>query len=165
MCLPYVSSSLILLFLLATFSGTLSSNSPTFSRPYGGSSSYYYQAIQTTTYTGGTYTLRSTSSTGLDTYGCLYSTYFDPNYPSENLLACDDDSGGSAQFLINYYLSSAQIYILVVTTYAPLATGSYAILATGPGYVTMTAFMPSTFTTTPFTSTPTRKHNEIFSGF
>ena len=153
-----------LFILLASFSGTLSPSSPTFTRP-NGAGFFYYQAIQTTTYTSDTYTLRSTSSTGLDTYGCLYSTYFDPNYPSRNLLVCDDDSGGSAQFLINYDLSSAQIYILVVTTYAPLATGSYAILATGPGYVTMTAFTPTTFSTTPYISTPTRKHNEIFSGF
>jgi hypothetical protein len=141
--------------LLASFSGTLSSSSPTFSRPSGGSSLYYYQAIRTTAYTSGTYTLRSTSSTGLDTYGCLYSTSFDPNYPSGNLLICDDDGGGSLQFLINYYLSSGQTYILVVTTASSLATGSYSILATGPGYVSMTAITP----------TPTREQNEIFFRF
>ena len=143
MCLPYVSSSLILLFLLATFSGTLSSNSPTFSRPYGGSSSYYYQAIQTTTYTGGTYTLRSTSRTGLDTYGCLYSSSFDPTYPNRNLLTCDDDSGGSLQFLISYYLLSGSTYVLVVTTSRSYATGSYSITALGPGSISMIAISPS----------------------
>ena len=141
-----------LFFLLASFSGTLSYNSPTFTRPGGGgSSSYYYQAIQTTTSASGTYILRSTSSTGLDTYGCLYNRYFDPANPSGNLLICDDDSGGSGQFSINYYLFSGQTYILVVTTYAPLATGSYAVLAMGQGYVYMTAFTP-----TP-TPSPTRE--------
>jgi hypothetical protein len=141
-----------------SFSGTLSFSSPTFIRPSGGSSLYYYQAIQTTTYTSGTYTLRSTSRTGLDTYGCLYSTSFDPTYPSENLLTCNDDSGGSGQFLINYYLSSGQTYILVVTTYSSLATGSYSILAMGPGYVSMTAITPTptpTFSGTLSSSSPT----------
>ena len=132
-----------LFVLLATFYGTLSSNSPIFSRPYGVSSSYYYQAIQTTTYTSGTYILLSSSVTQVDTYGCLYTTSFDPNYPYQNLLTCDDDSGGSLQFLISYYLSYGQTYILVVTTSGSYATGSYAISASGPGSVSMLAVSPS----------------------
>ena len=150
-----------LFILLASFSGTLSPSSPTFSRPSGSSSSsYYYQAIQTTTYTSGTYTLRSISSTGLDTYGCLYSFSFAPSNPSTNLIACDDDSGGGGQFSISSYLYSGSTYILVVTTYSSYATGSYSILATGPGYIYMTAFTPSTFPSTT-TSIPTREQNEI----
>jgi hypothetical protein len=133
-----------LFVLLATFSGTLSSSSPTFSRPYGGSYlSYYYQAIQTRTYTAGTYILRSTSRTRMDTYGCLYSTSFDPTYPYQNLLTCDDDSGGSQQFLINYYLLSGQTYVLVVTTSIYRITGSYSIIVSGPGSVSMIAISPS----------------------
>jgi len=133
-----------LFVFLETFSGTLSLSSPTFYRPSGGSYlSYYYQAVQTRTYIGGTYTLRSTSSTGLDTYGCLYSTSFDPTYPYKNLVTCDDDGGGNLQFLISRYLSSGQTYVLVVTTSSPHAIGSYSIIASGPGSVSMLAISPS----------------------
>ena len=120
-----------------------------FSRPNGAGYNYYYEAIQTTTYTSGTYTLRSISS--MDTYGCLYSTSFDPSYPTSNLITCDDDSGGSYQFLINYYLQYGTTYILVVTTSGSAITGSYSVTAMGPGSVYMTSI-------TPVTSESTEKH-------
>ena len=129
--------------LLATFSGMLSGDSPTFSRPPGSysSSNYYYAAIQTTSNTAGTYTFRSSSS--MDTYGCLYDGSFDPSSPNLNLIQCDQDSGGSLQFLISNYLYTSHTYILVVTTSSSDVTGSYSVIVTGPGLVTMTYITPS----------------------
>lgn len=135
----------------STYSDTLSRNSPTFVRPNGDSGSYYfYQAILVFTFTAATYTLESTSS--IDTYGCLYALSFDPLYPYDNLIACDDDSGGDQQFLINNYLQSRGIYILVVTTYGDAIVGSYLITAIGPASVYMSPITPSTY---PTTSVPT----------
>lgn len=130
------------IILLATFSGMLSDASPTFARPNSYSDNdYYYQAIQTKIDTSGTYILRSSGS--INTYGCLYTTSFDPSNPSQNLVTYDDGSGGSEQFLISYYMQASTTYILVVTTYLDSVTGSYSIIARGPGSVSMTEYTPS----------------------
>ena len=96
-----------------------------------------------TTSTSGAYTLKSSSS--IDTYGCLYQGSFDPSIPSRNLIACDDDSGGSRQFLITRSLLSGGIYVLVVTTFNAGDTGSYWVIAVGPASVYMTSITPSTY--------------------
>jgi hypothetical protein len=128
--------------ILATYSGILSSISPMFSRPNSYAGSYYYQTIQVTVYTTGTYTFTSTSS--IDTYGCFYEVPFDPSYPSENLITYDDDSAGNGQFRISRSLQSFRTYVLVVTTWSNAATGSFLITAVGPALVGFTSITPST---------------------
>jgi len=120
----------------------LDDTSDTFARPNGdGSSHYYYEAIQLTISTISYYSLTSISL--IDTYGCLYSSSFDPSNPTYNLIICDDDSAGSRQFLINQYLNSYTTYILVVTTFSALTLGSFTVQATGPASVGMTSISPS----------------------
>jgi hypothetical protein len=100
---------------------------------------FYYQAIQVTVAVGGSYTF--TSNSLFDAYGYLYNGFFDPLYPSQNLIASDDDSGGgNGQFQISRSLQSGRIYILVVTTYNTGITGSFTIRATGPASAAMTLF-------------------------
>ena len=98
-----------------------------------------------TTYTSGAYTFKSSSS--IDTYGCFYQGSFDPSRPSQNLVTCDDDSGGGTQFLFNATLYYGQTYILVVTTFNPRVIGAYSVIAMGPGTVYMTSITPSTYPT------------------
>jgi len=125
-----------------TYSGSLSSSSPTFVRPGGTGASYYYQAIRVTIYTTGTYTF--TSSSTQDTYGCFYSYSFDPSYPSRNLITSDDDGGDRGQFRIRVTLQYGQTYVLVVTTYNNRGTGRFSIGVVGPASVSMTSYVPST---------------------
>ena len=135
---------------MSNYSNVLTTNSPRFVRPNATSgSSYYYQAIQVTVYTLATYTFRSNDASGgqLDLYGCLYDLSFDPYNPGQNLLVCDDDSAGGYQFLINRFLQTSRIYILVVTTYRSGDTGYYTINAVGPDTVYMSSFVPLSTTT------------------
>lgn len=125
-----------------TYSGRLSSSSPMFSRPRGNVGEYYYYlAIRVTVSTTGTYTF--TSSSSLDTYGCFYSSSFDPSYPSQNLIMSDDDSAGGNQFQISSTLQYRQTYVLVVTTYSNKEMGSFSIGAVGPASANMNSYTAS----------------------
>ena len=87
----------------SNYTSALTLSSPTFSRP-GSSGAFFYEVIELSVFITGVYSLRS--ETMVDTYGYLYEYYFNPRNPEFNLLARDDDSGGRAQFLINYGLHS-----------------------------------------------------------
>ncbi len=95
-----------------------------------------------TAFATGTYTFKSDSS--VDTYGCFYNDSIDPSNLTQNLIACDDDSGGDHQFRINVSLQYQGVYILIVTTYPADVTGSFSIRTAGPGFVGLTSFTPST---------------------
>ena len=127
----------------STYNGALSYNSPVFVRPKSSIESYYYyQAIRLTVYITGTYTFTSNSS--WDTYGYFYNNPVDPSNPTQNLIACDDDSGGDQQFQINVSLQDQGVYILIVTTYSAGVTGSFSIKTIGPEFFDLTSFTPST---------------------
>ena len=127
----------------STYSGVLSSASPRFTRINGDADkSYFYQAIQVTVSTYATYTFSSISS--LDTFGSFYNYPFEPVTPSHNLITSDDDSGGNRQFRINATLQNERTYILVVTTYDANVTGSFSVIAAGPGSISLTTIMPPT---------------------
>ncbi len=110
-------------------------NSQNYTR-YGGSGSFYYQAIEVRVATTGTYTF-TTSSTISDTYGYLYQGNFYPSYPQYNIVVQDDDGSGNYQFKLPATLRSDITYILVFTTFAAGATGSFDIVASGPDNVFM----------------------------
>jgi hypothetical protein len=104
---------------------------------------YYYQAYRIIVHVPGTVIFTSTSS--LKTAGYLYGESFDPLFPSYNLEASNFNYSGSGQFRIDVRLYSTDTYILVVTTYDHLITGSIIIEARGSAY---TSFDPFTATTT-----------------
>jgi hypothetical protein len=112
------------------YSNELTFNSETFSRTGISGSVYYYNAIEVTVKTTGTYTFKSSSS--LDTYGYLYRVNFNPSYPMINVVASNDDGASSAQFQLTGDLQSDIKYILVVTTYRERMTGQFNIIASGP---------------------------------
>jgi len=128
--------------IVSSYGNVLNSNSGTFVRPNANRNDddYYYQAIQLRISAGAYYSFISISS--MDTYGCLYSSSFDPSNPRHNLMICNDDDAGSSQFLINQYLNSYTTYILVVTTYSTRTLGSFTVQATGPASVGMTSISP-----------------------
>jgi hypothetical protein len=131
---PSVSSS---------YTGALSSNSQIFTRPQDTMQRlFYYQAIQVTVSTAGTYTL--TSSSTMDTRGYLYRTSFDPSNSTVNLIADNDDGGGQLQFRMQIHLEPGQTYILVVTTHRDNVTGSFSVSAIGPGSAGLESWTPST---------------------
>ena len=122
--------------IYSNYSNTLTSNSASFSRNGVAGSVYYYNAIEVSVRTTGTYTLKSSSS--IDTYGYLYQGNFYPSSPSINLISSDDDGAGSRQFQLTSNLQSNIKYILVFTTYDERITGQFNIIASGPDDVSLT---------------------------
>lgn len=119
----------------SNYSGSFSSSSPKFSRPDGGSSKYYYHAIQVTVNTTGTYNF--TSSSSINTYGYFYNDIFNASYPSQNLIASDDHGNSFGQFEISHHLESRYVYVLIVTTLDNITERSFSIITTGPNSVHM----------------------------
>lgn len=117
-----------------TYTSELKINSAKFIRQFIESISYY-EAIKVNVIEDGTYTFSSSSN--LDTYGYIYEEEFHPFNPSFNKLDDTDDGGCTNQFKIIKYFERMKTYILVITTYDPLAIGSFSIIACGPNKVTL----------------------------
>ena len=120
----------------------LSSSSPVFTHPYSRRGSYwYYQTIQVTVSTAGTYAFISSSS--IDTNGLLYNSSFNPSTPTQNLISADDDSGGGLEFLITARLEPGRRYVLVVSTTLPSRMRIVYINALGQSPINLTRLTPS----------------------
>ncbi|CAM4922448.1 unnamed protein product [Rotaria socialis] len=140
----------------SSYSSTWTTNSQTFARISGGVANYYYQAIRMIVNTSGNYNI--TSSSNVDTYGYLYATAFYPSNISLNLIAQDDDSGGSMQFKFVRFFNSSVVYILVATTYSGGVMAPFSIIVSGPSrvsllYINTTSVTPMNRTTATIAST------------
>ncbi|CAF4554213.1 unnamed protein product [Rotaria socialis] len=140
----------------SSYSSTWTTNSQTFARISGGVANYYYQAIRVIVNTSGNYNI--TSSSNVDTYGYLYATAFYPSNISLNLIAQDDDSGGSLQFEFGRFFNSSVVYILVATTYSGGVMAPFSIIVSGPSrvsllYINTTSVTPMNSTTATIAST------------
>ena len=129
---------MLLFYLLetfpTTFTYTLTTQNPTFRRPYGNpNGDYYYDVFELISSVNGTYEFKSNSS--FDAYGLLYSPSFDDTQPMRNLLVADDDSAGAVQFFISIRLEENVQYYLVVTTYGVGITDGYRLLIEGPSVI------------------------------
>lgn len=124
-----------------TYNWTLSADGPTFGRPNGSGSGYFYQAFTITLSVPGTY--RFQSSGGMYCYGLLYDDTFDPLRPNMNLLASDGENTDRYHFEINASLQTQKKYNLVVTTHGESMTGEFSIIASGPARVTLDRFTPT----------------------
>ncbi len=97
----------------AYWSGALTANSPTFNRPTstggaGGRPGAAYSVQGFTVTVSGTYTFESSSfsvngAPTLDTFIFIYSGSFDPNNPTNNFLAANDDFNGTLSLLPGPY--------------------------------------------------------------
>jgi len=87
------------------------------------------------------------------THGYLYQTSFNPYNPYSNLIAYDDDAGGSRQFQLTKYLVTNRTYILVLTTYSSLVTGNYQLIVEGANLVQLIKLLSVSMTTTRTTTT------------
>jgi hypothetical protein len=124
-----------------------SASSLSFERPSGATgATYYYSFLTFTPDTTDTYTLETIFPTAFnitssDTYLALYDGGFDPLFPTNNLIAEDDDSGGSGLSQIIASLSAGGSYTVVTTTFEVQDTGSVTTSITGPigGTIDITA--------------------------
>lgn len=99
---------------------------------------YFYEAIELHVPTTGMYTISSSSS--LDTQGFLYNHSYDLASPQQNLIAFNDDAGGTSnQFKLAVALQAMARYILLVTTYLECVTGSFTIIGLGPAELNFSA--------------------------
>jgi hypothetical protein len=97
---------------------------------------FYYEAFEVKVPEIRYYTIQSNST--IDTYGYIYENKFNPLNPTENLLASDDDSGGSRfQFKFEIPLYVDTTYILVVTTFSSKEIGDIKINLLGLTNVTI----------------------------
>jgi hypothetical protein len=71
----------------------------------------------------------------MDTYGFLYNDSFNPIYPYRNLFMRDDDGAGYGQFKLTTFFEANITYVLVVTTFERLESGSFSIFTSGPNDV------------------------------
>ena len=133
-----------------TISSSLRSNSSVYNRD-GRFDQYYYESYEVRVPIDDYYILTSKSS--IDTYGYLYQTSFNPYNPYSNLIAYDDDAGGSRQFQLTKYLVTNRTYILVLTTYSSLVTGNYQLIVEGANLVQLIKLLSVSMTTTRTTTT------------
>lgn len=134
--------------------GFLNASSPQFYRPNTIGRITYYHAYRFTVSVSGMYMFSTNSS--IDTYGLLYDGEMDPSFPSNSLLANNDDGGPGygLQFKIIANLQAGSTYAIVVTTHGALITGAFRLVASGPVLLTLNSFLPVTsqpiFTTSEF---------------
>jgi len=140
--------------IVSNYTGALDSSDGRYTRP-GGSGPSYYEAIQVVVDRTGYYNLTSFSPNNMDTHGYIYNGTFYPLSPSVNMVQQDDDSAGNNQFRLPVFLEAGVPYTLVVAPHNAAITGSYSVVASGPGNVQMNRIDPIylTTTTTPTTTT------------
>ncbi len=132
-----------------TYSGTLAVTDPTFNRPLedgsglSGTTTYFnFQAFYVDT--SGLYTMTMTSGTFApgtadDGFFVLYIDSMDASTPLLNFFNADDAGGAGNLPQLVEYLDAGVTYLLVSTTFDPLAVGSYSVQITGPGNITLGA--------------------------
>jgi len=103
---------------------------------YGCLGTFYYRALQLRTATTGKYTFQSSSEIH-HTFIYLYQGNFYPNDPQYNIVIQGDDSSENYPFGFTVILRSDLTYVLVFTTFSPLATGAFNIIIKGPDFVDM----------------------------
>jgi hypothetical protein len=123
-----------------TINGLLTNSSPTYVRPNGDNVTTYVSSGVTAYYQTFTFVATASGNTSFeiidgtltgdpyDTYMSLYQTSFNAASPATNFLRGDDDSGTltySSKF--THSLVAGTTYIIVVSTYASGATGTFTI--------------------------------------
>lgn len=117
-------------YALTSVTTTVTTSSPTFnaaSSPLGGitgcgiipgSHRYATQTFQAQTTASTVLDTQSLSGSAFsgDNFLALYNGTFDPQNPTTNLVACDDDSGPGAYSTITYGLTAGNNYTLVMTS-------------------------------------------------
>jgi hypothetical protein len=131
---------------LGTFNGTFSASDPQFNRRQGSfvppatglpcsistNVPNYYHTYRIV-HPGGSLRIETTAasltpSISDDTFLFLYSGSFNPGNACQNNVAADDDSGGGTYLSLLQGSFPAGTYVLVVTTFEPLDTGSYTVV-------------------------------------
>jgi hypothetical protein len=122
-----------------SFSGDTAGN--TFDSPYLPSivGDWYYYARQIIPDSDGSYEIKVVGGTINDTILYLYEGCFDKDKPGKNLLAMNDDYGGTFWSEINYDLEKGKKYVVVVSSYYSNETGIVDVDVTGPGKVSVSA--------------------------
>ncbi|CAF1167639.1 unnamed protein product [Adineta steineri] len=133
------------ILIQSNYTSSLTTYSPTTCHPdMCSNSNFYYEAIKINVFVAGVYTIACSSS--IDTYGFLFNSTFDPTNPTKNLLVSDDDGAGNQQFKLVYFLQPSINYTVIATTYYPFISGSFSLIATGPGVVYFTRISSSNMT-------------------
>lgn len=113
----------------SSYSSSLRVTNPTFSRPHGRGTLFYYQLFQINVPQYGAYAFETSSS--VDTFRYLYSNTFDPSSPTSNLLTFNDDALQENQCLVQAVLSTEDTYYAVITTYLPDVLGNITMDTSG----------------------------------
>lgn len=136
-----------------TFTGTLTTSSPTFNRPLsffqGGTcntssvgTNVFYSVLTMQVSAAGSYTI-ALNSTAFDTFGVLYGSVFNPAIPCLGAIAANDDfSGTNSQVTVT--LAAGQTYNWVAAAFRNGDGGAFTTTITGPGTASVVP-EPSTY--------------------
>ena len=97
----------------------------TFRRASKANRHYFYQAYPFEVKRDEDYVFVSESAT--DLFGLIYKDAFHPNDSRTNMITLNDDAGPNYGFSIDIPLKEKVTYILVVTTFEPLAIGKFNV--------------------------------------
>ena len=122
-----------------------------YARRGGTEAQYHYETFEVTVPSAGSYVFKCDSP--IDSYGSLYSDSFSPASPDMNMIAFDDDTGGSGQFQITADLQPDVTYTLVATTYSAAITGPFSV--TTSGFMSVNLVQTSYMTTSSVRTTRT----------
>ena len=120
----------------STYSSELTTNTQVYSPWSCNINIYPYQAIRINVFVTGDY--RFWSNSGINMYGSIYRSTFDPSDPSSNLIASRYDGCRNSQFRLSHSLQTNTTYILVVTTYDTGMTGAFSIAVVGVAKISFT---------------------------
>lgn len=113
-----------------TLTGTLSLTDATFNRPLtltslsGVGTAVHYDVFTFSGVEPGLYSFLSTS-TGFDNYTLLYAGTFNAATPLVNLVAVNDDLGGTSTSGFSYTLAGNVSYTFVTTAFSNTGVGTY----------------------------------------
>jgi hypothetical protein len=125
-------------------SGTLTSTSPTYMNGQGDNTTVYSPSGRTVYYKTYSFVASANGSVtfeiiaanlidgGDDSYLSLYQTSFNPLSPETNFLRGDDDSGIGFLSLLSHPLVQNTTYIVVVSSYNSLDTGTFTLQTSSP---------------------------------
>jgi hypothetical protein len=124
-----------------TATGETTLAGPTYNRPFtlialsAVGTAVHYNTLSFAVTAAGSYDFLSVATRGWDNFLALYTPSFNPAAGLGNLVALNDDFGGTGTSAFTFSLTTGTNYVLVTTGYENSDVGAFTNTITGPGSV------------------------------